>query len=230
MELYVYSDESGVFDQTHQDYFVFGGVIFLSEKEKELASRRYSSIERLIRANKPSYADGVKEIKASNLGPKWRKSIVRSMNPWLKFGVVMELKKLNPWVFSSKRSKQRYMDYAYKVGLKHALTEIMKDKGINPSRIRFVFVNCDEHSTATNGLYEIEEGLLSEFKYGTFNYSYDKFFEPLFPKIITVKVKFCSSISTTLVRPADILANHIYHSALEGYQAQAQNLYLKYLP
>lgn len=229
MDLYVYSDESGVFDQTHQDYFVFGGVIFLSSKEKELAARRYASIENIIREGRPSYADG-KEIKANNLGVKWRKSLVRSMNPWLKFGVVMELKKLNPWVFSSKRSKQRYMDYAYKVGLRHALTQIMKDRGIAPSAIRFVYVNCDEHSTATNGLYEMEEGLLSEFKFGTFNYSYDRFFKPLFPKIINVKVKFCSSISTTLVRPADIIANHIYHSALEGYQASSQNLYLKYLP
>lgn len=229
MVLHIYSDESGVFDAVHQDYFVFGGVIFLSESEKELAARRYASIENTIRAHRPSYADG-REIKASNLGKSWRSSLVRSMNPWLKFGVVMELKKLNPWVFSSKRSKQRYMDYAYKVGLKYALTEILKDKGISASAIQSIYVNCDEHSTATNGVYEMEEGLLSEFKYGTFNYSYDRFFEPLFPKIKNVKVKFCSSSSTTLVRPADILANHIYHSAIEGYRASSQNLYLKYLP
>ena len=229
MELYVYSDESGVFDQAHQDFFVFGGVIFLSPKEKELAARRYASIERMIREQRPGYADG-REIKANNLGAKWRGTVMRSMNPWIKFGVVMELKKINPWVFSSSRSKQRYMDYAYKVGLKHALSQIMKDRGVNPGQVRFVFVNCDEHSTATNGVYEMEEGLLSEFKYGTFNYSYDRFFEPLFPKVITVKVCFCSSSSTTLIRPADILANHIYHAAREGYQAQKRNLYLKYLP
>lgn len=37
MNLYIYSDESGVFDNKHEKYFVFGGLIFLSKFEKDNA-------------------------------------------------------------------------------------------------------------------------------------------------------------------------------------------------
>ena len=31
MNIYIYSDESGVFDKEHNDYFVFGGLILLGK-------------------------------------------------------------------------------------------------------------------------------------------------------------------------------------------------------
>ena len=33
MDIYIYSDESGVFDKEHNDFFVFAGVILLGEDE-----------------------------------------------------------------------------------------------------------------------------------------------------------------------------------------------------
>lgn len=45
MNIYIYSDESGVFDKEHNDYFVFGGLILLGKEEKENWSRKYSSIK-----------------------------------------------------------------------------------------------------------------------------------------------------------------------------------------
>ena len=33
MDIYVYSDESGVFDINHNEYYVYGGVIFLNKNE-----------------------------------------------------------------------------------------------------------------------------------------------------------------------------------------------------
>ena len=35
MNIYVYSDESGVFDKVHNDIFVFGGLIMLETSSKE---------------------------------------------------------------------------------------------------------------------------------------------------------------------------------------------------
>ena len=52
MNLYVYSDESGVFDKEHNDYFVFGGIICVGTEEKELLSRRYANVEKVLRKNK----------------------------------------------------------------------------------------------------------------------------------------------------------------------------------
>ena len=52
MQLYVYSDESGVFDKIHNDIFVFGGLIFLDKENKDIFARRYLKAERDIRNNK----------------------------------------------------------------------------------------------------------------------------------------------------------------------------------
>ena len=57
MNIYVYSDESGVFDKGHNDYFVFGGLILLGTEDKEKWSRKYSSIEKSLRTNKGVAAD-----------------------------------------------------------------------------------------------------------------------------------------------------------------------------
>ena len=38
MNLFVYSDESGVFDHKHNDLFVFGGLVFLSKEDKDITS------------------------------------------------------------------------------------------------------------------------------------------------------------------------------------------------
>ena len=43
MNIYVYSDESGVFDKEHNEYFVFGGLILLGTGDKEIWSRKYGA-------------------------------------------------------------------------------------------------------------------------------------------------------------------------------------------
>ena len=49
MDIYVYSDESGVFDRHHNDYFVFGGLVAFSYSEADEATRRYQHAEKLIK-------------------------------------------------------------------------------------------------------------------------------------------------------------------------------------
>lgn len=49
MNIYVFSDESGVFYQVHNDVFVFGGIVLLSKDEKEKYMRKYSAAERSIK-------------------------------------------------------------------------------------------------------------------------------------------------------------------------------------
>ena len=48
MNIYVYSDESRVFDKEHNDYFVFAGLICIGTNEKEIWSRKYSAVEKLL--------------------------------------------------------------------------------------------------------------------------------------------------------------------------------------
>ena len=57
MDIYVYSDESGVFDKVHNNVFVFGGLILLGKASKDEWSRRYIAAERAIRGKYAAQAE-----------------------------------------------------------------------------------------------------------------------------------------------------------------------------
>ena len=79
---------------------------------------------------------------------------------------------------------------------------------INPDDIDSVRVRFDEHTTATDGCYELHEVLEQELKYGTFNAEWDQFSPPLFPHMRGgVEVSFRDSSKDALIRASDIVAN-----------------------
>ncbi|WP_239763065.1 DUF3800 domain-containing protein [Mammaliicoccus sp. I-M35] len=207
MNIFVYSDESGVFDSYNEKYFVFGGLIFLDKESKENANRKYINVENIIRKHN-TYVSS--ELKATALTNKDKGKIFRSLNRYIKFGVVIDLKRINKDIFEHKKNKQRYLDYAFKIGLKRAFQQLIADGIIIPAKVKNLNIFCDEHTTATNGIYELREGLEQEFKCGTFNYSFNKFFPPLFKNIDSVDLNFCDSNKKTLIRSADIVANKVY--------------------
>lgn len=212
MDVFIYSDESGVFDSTHNRLFCFGGVLFLSKEEKDICSRKYLHAERAIR--KVNHFSPSEEVKAATVSNKEKNKLFRSLNQVEKFGVVVEQQRINPNIFNSKKSKQRYLDYAYKIGIKRKFENLIHSGLIIPDSIDHLHFYVDEHTTATNGKYELKEALEQEFKHGTFNSNYSCFFPPIFPHLMSLELTFCNSSSVTLVRAADIVANKLYHLAL----------------
>lgn len=211
MNIYVYSDESGVFDKNHNDYFVYGGIICLSRDEKDNLTRSYLQVEKVLREIKN--IDATFELKASKLTTKEKGKVFRSLNHCHKFCIIINLKSVLQNIYSDKKSKQRYLDYAYKIGLKKALLNLCNKGLIDPLKVNEIHVFCDEHKTATNGRYELESSLEQEFKIGTYNLSFDIFYEPVFPNVKKVTVKYCDSKTIPLIRSADIVANKVYFSA-----------------
>ena len=228
MNIFVYSDESGVLDKNHFDYYVYGGVIYLSKDDKETAARMYLKVERDIR--KSESVSG--EVKGAKVSPKAKSKIYRSLNNTHKFGVVIHEQEILPEIFSNKKSKQRYLDYAYKIGIKRKFEKLIRDGYIIPDEVDHIFFFVDEHTTATDGRYELQENLETEFKRGTFNHNYQHFYKPIFPKVMSVEVKYCNSETTTLVRAADIVANKLYYLALHGNVDDVCNEHMSvtYLP
>lgn len=212
MDLFVYSDESGVFDQKHEDYFVFGGLICFGKEQKDIISRKYKHVERVMRENS-SFKD-CDELKACKLTNKQKTNVYRSLNSVFKFSVVVEQKNVHNTVFTSPKHKQRFLDFCYKLALKKALKCLIYNNKVNPSEIENIHIYCDEHTTATDGIYELKEALYNEFKIGTFNYNYDHFYDPVFPTMKGLDVHYCNSATTTLVRAADIIANRVYHEVV----------------
>lgn len=211
MHIYVYSDESGVFDKTHNDYFVFAGIICFSKIEKDNWSRKYSFVEKSLR-NNSGLGNNI-ELKACVLSNKQKSSLFRSLNSYRKFAVIVKQKEVLDSIFYNKKSKQRYLDFVYKMAVKNALQSAIDNKNLISSDVNHLHFFVDEHSTATNGKYELRESLEAEFKYGTHNWNYNIFFPPLFDRLSTVDLKFCNSKQYYLVRASDIIANRIYYLA-----------------
>lgn len=216
MEIFVYSDESGVFDKVHNDLFVFGGVVFLSKEEKDNWGRRYIAAEKVIRKRESFKKED--EVKATTVSNTDKGKLFRSLNQAEKFGVVVDEQRVLDSIFSAKKSKQRYLDYAYKIAVKRKFEDLISRGLIIPDEVSAIRFFVDEHTTATDGVYELREALEQEFKYGTYNWNYSKFFEPLFPKVHTIELNYCNSSKVILVRAADIIANKIF------YEAKCENI------
>lgn len=226
MDLFIYSDESGVFDKAHNEIFVYGGLIFVGKQQKDEYVWRYLTAEKTIRGEKYSNES---ELKACRITNKEKGKLYRSLGGAIKFGVIVNQKNVLDRIFLSKKDKQRYLDYAYKIGLKRALKKLIAE-GLIGEDVDNIFMYNDEHSTATNGRYELREGLEQEFKLGTYNMRYDKFFPPLFETMQGVCLEFCDSKKVTLIRAADIVANRIYFMALNRKLENLSGIFISSLP
>ena len=230
MNIFIYSDESGVLDKYHNDFFVFGGLMFLSKDDRDIWSRKYIAAERAVRDSEKMSIDV--EVKATTISNKSKSKLYRSLNQAEKFGVVVKQKELLDSLFENKKGKQRYLDWVYKMSVKTKFLELLRKEQIVAGDITGIYFFVDEHTTATNGIYELQESLEQEFKYGTYNYDWMTFHPPIFPNLQTVKVEYCNSSTKTLVGAADIVANHIYHEATEnsGVVQNSNKLVLYYHP
>lgn len=230
MDIYIYSDESGVFDAYHNKFFIFAGTVFLSKKDKDIWQRKYLHNERNIRNSESLMPDD--EVKGTTVSNKSKAKLYRSLNNVEKFGVVISEERVLSNIFESKKSKQRYLDYAYKIGVKRKLQDLINLEKIDPQEVEQIHFFVDEHSTATNGRYELRENLEQEFKIGTYNFDYSIFFPPIFPKLVSLDLQFCDSKKKTLVRTADIIANRLYYCVNKGLVSSMQrpNLHITYLP
>jgi hypothetical protein len=214
MHIYIYSDESGVFDVVHNDYFVFGGVLFLDSASRDDSVRKYRKAEQHIRISEK--INSKVEIKATNISNKGKYNLFRALNNCYKFGAIVEQKKIQPKIYLHKKSKQRYLDYAFKISVKRLFEQLIRKNIINSSEVTHLTFCVDEHSTATDGRYELCESLEQEFRIGTFNPTWSRYFPPIFPNLTHLELSFCNSASNVLVRAADIIANRIYYFATNG--------------
>jgi hypothetical protein len=211
MKLYVFADESGVFDRVHADLFVYGGVIILGKTNYDAIVNKHRSLERRLRREDPSLKN-VPEIKAAYLNLKQRKRLFNLQVPQcVRFGIVIDQQRVYKQIYQTKQDKQRFLDYALKRGIKHAIESANTSGLILKKEINCMSIVVDEHSTATSGKYTFKETVDEEFRRGTYSPNYDKFFPPLFSlDFPCIPVSYCDSKKVVGVRIADITANWIY--------------------
>lgn len=231
MNIYIYSDESGIFDNKHYDYFVYGGLVFLSKQESIVTTNKYKSVENKIR-KQLNLSEEI-EIKASFLRNeiKLKRWLYNTLSKSYKFGVVIKEKQLKQSIFINKENKRRHLDYAFKIALKNELLYLSSNNVINLDKIEKLTIIVDQHSTATNGIYDLKTGILNELKYGTYNMQFNHFYKPIIPGLKSLKLQFVDSRNSILVRASDIVANRIYYDILNNKTIK-QSLYnhIIYLP
>lgn len=207
--VYVYSDESGVFDKKHKDYFVYVGIVVVGQDKASVLSRKYLGAEKTLR--KSAKYKNMPELKASRIENEDKRKLFRLIKNYYKFIVLVRLKKLQDTCFENKYSQQRYLDYAYKRGFKKLLINMDRDGAINLSERFEIKCYIDKRSTATNGKYSLRDSMLTEFQRGMYVAGHD--IKPIARNLSSVSVTYCNSENTTLVRASDILANRALHEA-----------------
>ena len=129
----------------------------------------------------------------------------------VQFGVVVDQKRLHDYVFASKGSKQRYMDWALKMGVKKGVLGVVKRGIASKSDIDQIVVFVDEHSSSTEGKYNLSQSIDEEFRLGMYNPEWGTFHDPVFsPSFPKIPVRYLDSRKVTLIRAADITANWIF--------------------
>ena len=97
------------------------------------------------------------------------------------------------------------------MGVKKGVLGVVNRGIASKQDIDQIVVFVDEHSSSTEGKYNLSQSIDEEFRLGMYNPElgtlHDPVFSPSFPKI---PVRYLDSRSVTLIRAADITANWIY--------------------
>lgn len=140
--IYIYSDESGTFDYKHCEYFVYGGIVFLSKKDRDQASREYVALEKILRET--IFDGSQEEIKANKLTLKEKRRLLSvSKKPYsYRFAIITHSPSLRQKdnISNNPKTKQRYLDWAYKMGIKKVVKHLIENKKmIQVPAMRFIF-------------------------------------------------------------------------------------------
>lgn len=207
--IYFYIDDSGVFHHKGDRYTIFAGYVFYSKKDKDNAERLFHSLEKKIKIDLGKSPDH--ELKSYGLDSKYKRRLYSILNNFHRFSCVIDNTKIEENIWSHKKHKQRFLDYALKRQIKETINTGFKENYISRDKITHVNIFFDEHTTATSGLYELSEGIKEELVHGTFNFKYSIHFPPILKKDSTVNLTYANSKNVTLVRAADNVANRVYH-------------------
>lgn len=215
MDIWIFSDESGTFDYVHHDWCIYGGMIIPDKQELDLLSRKYIALERKLR-RKTKYRN-LSELKATILDERDRKLFYAIFRDTLKFAAVIREKKLDIGIYKNPKTKQRYLDFAYRRTLRKAFEGMMlKRKIVQPSDILHLHVNEDEHRISTGTDLRRDESIFREFTDGVYRSDSNQFCPPVFGNLQKVSVQLHDSKKNTLIRGADIIANTVYVSLIRN--------------
>lgn len=216
-EVYINLDDSGKLS-VHESVSVYGGILFLSKKEKDKFITQYRSIIKDIKckycSNKDNCNKNCPEIKNTNIKNSDKRRIMNYIKKYFIIGLIINNDKVYVHIINDKKAKGRFLDYGLRRMIKEVINEHIKNNNIDSYRPLKVIINIDEQSTKSNGYYNLQDGLMEELKYGIKNFNYDNVFTPIVHDKLDLHIKYQDSSKSYLVQAADLISGTIRRMVL----------------
>ena len=193
-EIYINLDDSGKLS-SKEDISVYGGVVFLSKKEKDKFITQYKNIK-----------------------PEHKRWLMNYIKNYFVVGLIIENKKVYEEILQSKASKGRFTDYAIRRLIKEILKSLIKEGKIDPYKPVKIVLNIDQQSTKSNGYYNLRDGILEELKYGISAYNYSVKRKKIVYSDLDILVTYQVSAKSYVIQAADLLAGTIRRTVLDNME------------
>ncbi len=226
-EIYINLDDSGKLT-TKEKISVYGGLVFLSKKEKDKFITQYRSIINNIKCKYCDHKDNCNkkcpEIKNTNIQKNDKRRIMNYIKKYYVVALVIKNDNVYEHIKNSKAAKGRFIDYAIRRMIKEMIKSLIKCNSIDPYKPIRLIINIDQQSTKSNGYYNLHDGLIEELKYGIINYNYANTINPVVYSDLEIKVSYQDSGKSYVVQAADLLAGTIRRTALNNHNTIHQSL------
>ena len=220
-EIYINLDDSGKLSKKEK-ISVYGGIVFLSKKEKDKFITQYRSIIKSIKCNycehdKKTCTNECPEIKNTNVEADHRRRIVNYIKKYYTIALIIRNDDVRDHIISNKASKGRFTDYAIRRLIKESIRKLINQKRIDPNLPVKLILNIDQQSTKSNGYYNLKDGLIEELVYGIYNFNYNTLHKPILYGGLEVNLKYFDSSKSYAVQAADFMAGNIRRLAISNY-------------
>lgn len=225
--IYINIDDSGKMSNKEQ-FATYGGIIFLSKREKDKFITQYKNIINEIKCkycnncNETCNHHSCPELKHSNLKNSDIRRIVNYIKKYTIIACIINNDKIYDHIMNNKAAKGRYNDYALRRMIKGIIVVLIKNGQINPKKSVKIILNIDEQSTKSNGYYNLKDGLIEELKYGIINFNYSTKYQPILFGQLEVELSFQKSDKSYVVQAADLVAGTVRKRVLSFYNNSAE--------
>lgn len=217
-EIYINMDDSGKLS-LHENVCVYGGIIFLSKKDKDKFITQYRSIIKSIRCkycHQRTCNHICPEIKNTNILPNDKRRLMNYIKKYYIVALVINNNLVYKQILNNKGAKGRFIDYALRRVIKESIKNLIKNNEVNSYNNIKLIINIDEQSTKNNGYYNLKDGLFEELKHGITNYNYGGIISPIIHGEFNLSLRYQNSANSYVVQAADLLAGTIRHKSLQA--------------
>lgn len=207
-KIYFYLDDSGALSYK-EDILVYGGILFINDDELKSFYLEYHESLKIIKYQK--------EIKSYNISYQERRYLLKKLNKYYKFGLIIYNKTIYAKIMKKRLSKGRIINYAIKRLIKEIIIDLIAKKIINKDDNLELIIGIDKEPKKENGFYNLKESIKEELLYGITNIKNNIYFKPILKGKLKVIITYYDSQKNLAIQAADIISGSIRKAYLNNH-------------